>query len=232
MAGLPSDNPKPFAILLMPRFLAASLFLLPLCATAQTPPARHATVFDLTGAVGPTLNYTSAAAWQLWGLDQGGRFQMGLGVRASYFFAEANDYYAQTGPSTYSLAVQKPQQFALNAAFHLRARVAGPVRIGFNLDALGVTVGADRPGVLGSSDGVLLPVSAQVSARPVRGNLLKGGTPDIGSLNTELYASVALPRGFSVRVAYCHIVTAYEANDYRYRRFRNLAALGLSYQLP
>lgn len=68
--------------------------------------------------------------------------------------------------------------------------------------------------------------------RPVTGNLLLGGRRDRGSLNSELYAAVALSRGLSVRVGYSHIVTAYQSDADRYRRFRNLAALGLSYQLP
>ena len=38
-------------------------------AQSSSPTARHATVFDLTGAAGPTLNYasTASAIWCCWG---------------------------------------------------------------------------------------------------------------------------------------------------------------------
>ena len=215
--------------------LLPPLALLPHRAAAQTDPAapRHATVLDLTGATGEDgLRYASAAGWRLWGLDRGGRFQVGLGARASYYWAAENDFDRQNGPDASSanvLRVSQPRLLALNLGFHLRARVAGPVRVGFNLDALGASFGPERLGVFGFDQPGLAFVA---TAKPVQANILQGGDPDRGSLNSELYLSVALPRGLSVRGAWSHLVTAYQVDDVRYRRFRNLAALGLSYQLP
>ena len=190
---------------------------------AQSGPAtpRPATVLDLTGASGPTLHYGSAAAWRLWGLDAAGRFQAGVGVRASHFFADSYALGTQAEPNQAGVQVARPRLTSFNAAFHLRARVAGPVRLGFNLDAVGLTVGPDRTTGNPAQD-----------LHPVRGNLLLGGRRDRGSLNSELYAAVALPRGLSLRAGYSHLVTAYETDADRYHRFHNLAALGLSYQLP
>ena len=190
-------------------------------AQSSPPPARHATVFDLTGAAGPTLNYASVAAWRLWGLDAGGRFQVGGGVRASYFFADGYDLDRQTGPGSPTLNVLAPRLYSLNAAFHLRARVAGPVRLGFNLDATGLSFGPGR-GTLAALERV----------RPTTGNLLRGGSSDRGSLNSEFYLAAALPRGLGVRAGWSHIVTGYESDASTYHRFRNLALLGVSYQLP
>ena len=208
--------------------------LLPLCAAAQTAPAapRHATVLDLTGATGENgLRYASAAGWRLWGLDRAGRFQVGLGARASYYWANENGFDKQSGGNPARLLrVTQPRILALNAAFHLRARVAGPVRVGFNLDALGASFGPVRSGQLSHPVG---PASFNSGPpEPVQANILQGGSPDRGSLNSELYLSVALGHGLSVRGAWSHLVTAYETEGTRYRRFRNLAALGLSYQLP
>ncbi len=227
----------------MKPLLLLPLLGLPLLAPAQTaPPARHATVLDLMAATGPTLNAGSVAAWRLWGLDAGGRFQAGLGLRASHYFAENNAFDSQTGPENVVLTATEPRSLALNMAFQVRARVAGPVGLGFNLDVAGFSVGPDRPGTRTyppvlppPAPGLILPgPSGPASDRtePVFGNLLLGGLRDRGSLNSELYASVALPAGFSVRAGYGHLVTAQTTNDYRFRRFRNLASLGVSWQLP
>jgi len=223
----------------MKRLLLFLLLGWPLLAPAQgNLPARHATVFDLTAATGPTLNAASVAVWRLWGLDAGGRFQVGLGLRASHYFADVNAFDSQTGPDNGVLTVTKPRSLALNVAFHLRARVAGPVGVGFNLDVAGFSVGPDRPGTRTyppqAPAGPIWLTFPPGPARtePVPGNLLLGGLRDRGSLNSELYASVALPAGFSVRAGYCHLVTAQIADDYRFRRFRNLASVGVSWQLP
>lgn len=211
---------KPLFLLLT---LSGWLALRPTPTKAQSGPttAQHATVFDLTGASGPTLTYASVAAWRLWGVDAGGRFQVGLGLRASHYFADAYDLDRQTGTDSPTLAVLAPRLYALNAAFHLRARVAGPVRLGFNLDAAGLSFGPGRNAP-----------TAPDRARPTTGNLLRGGSRDRGALNSEFYLAAALPRGLSVRAGWSHIVTGYETDAGTYHRFRNLALLGVSYQLP
>ncbi|GAA4358719.1 hypothetical protein GCM10023185_24630 [Hymenobacter saemangeumensis] len=203
--------------------------MLPALAAEAQPDSmpRHATVFDLSGAVGPTLNYTSAAGWQLWGIDKKGRFQAGLGGRVSYFWSGRNEFDNQNGPGKAALlTVEEPRLLAFNVAFHVRARVAGPVSLGFNLDMLGATFGPDRSGML------LPDMPFQRPPRPVWNNLLLGGTADRGSLNSEFYASLALPHRLSLRGGWSHIVTAYEVDGTRYRRFHNLAVLGISYRLP
>lgn len=203
--------------------------LLPLASHAQISKGpRHATVFDWTVAAGPDLHYGSAAGWQLWGLDGGGRVQAGLGGRVTYYRSAGNDFDHQNGAPAI-LHVDEPRLLALNLALHLRARVAGPLRLGFNLDLLGATFGPDRTGTLTPA-----PTAGtfQGPPRPVWNNVLLGAAADRGSLNSALYASVALPYRLSVRGGWSHVVTAYEIGFARYRRARNLAALGLSYQLP
>lgn len=200
-------------------FLAA-----PVRAQTASVPSRYATVLDLTGAVGPTLGYASAAAWRLRGLGANGRFQLGLGLRASHYFADRNLLDNQTTSGGAVIQVRNPRLTSLNAAFQLRARVAGPLQVGFNLDVLGVSFGPGRP--------LEAPAAGQEAVRPVRGNVLLGGARDRGSLNSEFYVAVALPRGLGIRAGWSHLVTAYQTDADRYRRFRNLAALGLSYQLP
>ncbi|MFD1467044.1 hypothetical protein ACFQ48_02310 [Hymenobacter caeli] len=210
--------------------LALLLGLLASPTQAQPTGPRSATVFDLTSAAGPTLDYASAAAWHLWGLDAAGRYQVGLGGRVSHFFGDGYALNPQAGPANAEIRVARPAITSFNAAFHLRARVAGPLRVGFNLDALGLSAGPGRDRQDLSAAG--LPGPAGSPVRPVAGNVLLGGRPDRGSLNSELYAAVRLSGGLSLRVGYSHLVTAYEDDDSRFHRFHNLAALGLSYQLP
>ncbi len=220
---------------------SVALLALPLAAAAQTAPTtpRHATVLDLGGAVGPTLNYGSVAAWRLWGLDAAGRLQVGLGVRGTHFFADEATYDGQNvrensaNQSQYTLYVPSPRITALNIALQLRARVAGPVRVGFSIDLAGLSTGPER---VGRADGTLFNIAPnRAGTRPVRQNLLLGGNRDRGSLNSELYAAVDLPRNFSLRGGYSHLVTAFEQYAFlddagRYRRFSNLAVLGLNYE--
>ena len=74
-----------FAALTTPLMRPLLLLLplaLPLATLAQTAPSpRHATVFDLTAASGGGLHSVAGAAWRLWGLDAGGRFQAGRAGR-------------------------------------------------------------------------------------------------------------------------------------------------------
>jgi hypothetical protein len=210
--------------------LLLELRALPAAAQARLASPRSATVVDLTGAAGPTLHYASAAVWRLWGVDAAGRFQVGLGGRVSHYFGDSYALAPQAGPASGDIQVARPAVTSFNAAFHLRARVAGPVRLGFNLDVLGFSLGPDRTGRDLNSAGAASSASRLV--RPVPGNVLLGGLADRGSLNSELYAAVQLAGGLSVRAGYSHLVTAYEDEASRFRRFRNLAALGVSYQLP
>ena len=56
---------------------------------------------------------------------------MGAGLRASHFFSDGYDLDRQTGSDRPTLTVLAPRLYSLNVAFHLRARVAGLVRLGY-----------------------------------------------------------------------------------------------------
>ena len=94
--------------------------------------------------------------------------------------------------------------------------------LGFNLDAAGLSFGPTRR----------TPTITGRPVRPTRGNLLLGGSRDRGSLNSEFYLALALLRGLGLRAGWSYIVTSHEQETSTYQRFRNLAALGVSYTLP
>lgn len=194
---------------------------------AQTGEApRHATLVDLTGAAGGKRAYVSAAGWRTWGLDANGRFQAGLGVRGTGFWGPEGTYDFVAGPNAFTeLRVDKPRLLTLNTALHLRARVVGQVRVGITIDLAGVTVGS------GSLVGPQIP---EGEIRPTRWNLLRGGTADRGSLNSEFYVSAALTPHLSLRAGLSHVVNAYDFRSAgspvtRYHRFTNLGLLGATY---
>lgn len=199
-----------------------------LSAAAQTP-ARHARLLDLTGATGKDGHYISLAGWQLWGLDTQGRFQAGLGIRATEFFGAQATYGPQDTetPVLTALPVVQPRLLALNAALHLRARVAGPVGVGFTIDLAGVTLGPARD--LGPLPATAPDVRGPAAPRPMRGNLLRGGVADYGSLNSEFYVSIRATPRFSFRGGASHAVTSYVFAGDRYNRFVTIGLLGVTY---
>ena len=109
----------------LPWLLLAALAGRP--ARAQTAPAalpRNAFVFDLTRALGSSLNYTSAAGWALFGLDEAARLQAGVGLRGSYFFAATGEYDGQNVPAGQTLQVPNPPQALKDAITNEQTVVA------------------------------------------------------------------------------------------------------------
>jgi hypothetical protein len=215
-------------------------------AATPTPKAarRHAFVFDVTGAIGkPAIYnykqvYLSAAAWRLWGLDRTGRFQVGVGAHLTHYRSEmafydlvrgtASTYRSSSIDGVYTpqiLAVSAPRLWAFNAALHARARVVGPVRVGFSIDLAGLTTGS------GSTQ-----YYTPTNVRPTRWNVLLGGVKDRGSLNSEFYVSADVTPHFGIRAGLSHVVNAYEiVRDGKavadYHKFSNLGFLGASFLL-
>ena len=209
---------------------------------------RYPTILDASigsgnlplGGDGETRSYLAGAVWQMLSVDKGGRFQAGLGVRVSYFDSRSGTYEQteRLGGSNGAVApadaviperlsVQAPKLTTFNAALHLRVRVAGPVRIGCSIDLAGVSAGSTR-----------LFTDAQTNGAPrvTRVNLLRGGSKDRGSLNSEFYVSADPTPRLSVRGGLSHVVNGFElhfADDYRvrYHKFGNLFFLGISYTL-
>lgn len=192
-------------------------------AAAQVGPT---TLLDGTAALGARRGYVAASAWQLWSPFGQQRLQAGLGFRATGFFLPGQSYDAQNGATDATLHLPAGRHVALNAALHLRARVAGPVRVGFNIDLAGLTLG---PSLCGQR--LQAGMAERAVARPVRGNLLLGGTQDRGTLNSDFYVSVDVAAHYSVHAGFSHVVNAYAVGDQRFQRFANQAALGVAYRL-
>lgn len=196
--------------------------------SATQPAGRHSTLLDVAGGAGARRGYGALSGWRLWGLTPDGRFQAGVGARATVFFLPDQAYRGQTVSAENSLRVAASNIVTLNTALHLRARVAGPVRVGFNIDLVGVSLGSNP------SSQQFEPMGSKVgmgSAEPVRTNVLLGGRRDRGSINSDFYASADVSPTLSIHAGFSHVVNAYELDGQRFQHFANLGSLGLAYQL-
>lgn len=111
---------------------------------------------------------------------------------------------------------------ALNLFILTEADILSDLILGFNIDAFGASFGDDVD-LIGSS----------VKAKPVSTNILLGGKPDRGSLNSEFYIAY---KYFNFRLAagLSHQVTEYEATDVsagKLQRFFDTGFLRIDYFL-
>lgn len=90
---------------------------------------------------------------------------------------------------------------AVNLFILGEADVFNDVVLGFNIDAFGASFG-DEVDLIGSP----------VKAKPVSTNILLGGKPDRGSLNSEFYIAYKY-LNFRLATGLSHQVTEYEATD-------------------
>ncbi len=90
---------------------------------------------------------------------------------------------------------------ALNLFVLIEAEVFSDFVVGFNIDALGASFGKEV-GLIGS----------QAKATPITTNILLGGRPDRGSLNSEYYVAYKF-NNLRFATGLSHQVTEYRATD-------------------
>ena len=179
------------------------------------------------------------------GVGLGGRFTSFLGANIYYITAPATLTSESTSPLIFfkenitqnidSLLVKSPQLNALNLMINLDYQFSSHVVVGFNIDAIGFSVGRNTRanymnGVLGKN----------TTAHPTPFNVLLISDNDRGTLNSEMYFKYFLNERWAVKTSMQFLFTEYttttkvqqypEEND----RFRNkslLFSLGVSYKL-
>lgn len=136
----------------------------------------------------------------------GGRFKIGWGIRYTGFAGKTTNFITapaqltsgKTDPSVLfsetiesnldTLTLNKVQTNALNAVINLQFAFSKRFEVGFNIDAIGVSFGAQQTGRFHSaSESKALDNSVQ-TAKPTSFNLLLVSDNDLGNLNSELYA--------------------------------------------
>ncbi len=194
-----------YSILFLATFLSGS-------AMAQYEGPRRQKYVDVALAAGdgfsPALSFQSL---------YGGRFKIGWGVRYTGYFGKSTEFVTapakltsgKTSPAVLftenilsnfdTLTLNKVQSNALNAVINLQFAISRRFEVGFNIDAIGLSFGAQQTGLFRSaSESQALDNSVQM-AKPTSFNLLLVSDNDLGNLNSELYARYWLSDRIALR---------------------------------
>lgn len=229
------------------------LLLLMLCSiTTLGQYAKTQEDIDLSIAFGqsfaPSLSYQ-----KLYGLGKNKRFKIGWGLRANGLFGGEKTY--RTAPARltsgqYSIFALFSDDIVSNidtlrlsktalGSFNAKIVLQYSFRkfdIGFNIDAIGVSFGGNQTGKFISAESASLNNTTQI-AKPSTFNLLLISDSDLGSLNSELYASYHLDSKWSLRTGLSFQFLEYKTDrllTFENDRFRHKILqpfLAISYQI-
>lgn len=151
---------------------------------------------DVAAGIGASQFSSAIQYVRTHGIGQSNKFRLGYGVRFSVF--GGSDLMYVTAPANLtgnsatidSLSIASPLTFGLSAVIHIQYQFSPKFMAGFNIDAVGVGLGAETDGTFISSEAGNLPVQQQ--ATPTSLNLLLIGDNDIGQLKSEFYVAYAL----------------------------------------
>ncbi|QHT71783.1 hypothetical protein GXP67_36530 [Rhodocytophaga rosea] len=191
---------------------------------------------------------------KLYGLGQKKRFKAGFGLRFTSYFGNNQDFVTaparltsgKTGPTVIftedipanfdTLFLSNSQINFLNAAIFLQYSILPHLDVGFNIDAIGFSIGQEQTGTFMAlqSDEASLHNTRQ-SARPTSFNLLLSSDNDIGSLNSEFFLRYWIKPAWGIKIGYTFLFAEYTTSrelTYTNDRFRNKAGmfmLGFTY---
>lgn len=195
---------------------------------------------NFTGALGNAEGTISAMVGYDWELWKSKKFAIGVGGRATSYFASNQHYITapaeltsgSTGPGVIfkenidenidTFLINSPQTNSINMFINLRYKFNEKLMIGFNIDAIGISLGAQKSGnyINGAQ-------TAVENSKPTAFNVLLISDNDRGSLNSELYGKYFFNNRWGIKLAAQFLFTEYttdtevqqfpEPND----RFRN-----------
>lgn len=181
------------------------------------------------------------------------RFKVGYGLRLTAYRGVDQEYITapalltskQEGPQvlfseTYeenldTLSFAQTQVNMLNVVIHLQYSILSQLDVGFNIDAVGFSFGAQQMGLF-SSTLQQAPFPIQQKAKPTTYNLLLVSDNDIGSLNSELFVRYWVNKIWSIKAGATFLFTEYKTENeltFNNDRFRNkslLLMLGTSFK--
>lgn len=188
--------------------------------------------FDLaitgnSSVIAPALSYT-----QMFGVGKAKRFKVGYGIRLTSF--SKHNVEARTAPAKFTsgsssfgalfaddivsnidtLFLPKAQVNSLNVSINLQYALSKKIEVGFDIDAIGYSLGANQTGELISkknkrkfADG-----STTSSATPAGFNLLLVSDSDLGNLNSEVYARYWATEKIGIRAGFSFLFTEYTSD--------------------
>lgn len=211
--------------------------------------------FSLSTAFGNSEFSTAFMYQHMWKLGKKERFKIGGGIRLTNYFG-FNKYFTtapakltsgQAGPGVLfsedipqnidTVLFKNSQVNALNLSINFEYQLYKKLRLGFNIDAIGISLGGNKNGTYLGNNGI----GAATSAKPTFFNLLLVSDNDLGSLNSELFAAYQYNKKWSAKLGFQFLFAEYTTNtkvqttlDFQQNdRFRNKSAaisLGLIYQ--
>lgn len=181
---------------------------------------------------------TTAAYEYNWGVGQKKAFRLGAGIRMSAFFG-GTKYYRSAPPELYNddekadsiYIVERPQQN--NIALYISAayRIKQKVELGFNIDVIGYSFGAEK---------MITYVNRYQTlelkyAKPNSLSLLLVDANDRGMVNSQFWIGYQINNQWAIRGGVSHLFTEYKTNrkgpqnNDRFRGVNNIPFLAVRY---
>jgi hypothetical protein len=237
-------------------YLMLSVSSLVTAAVAQQkkPDAIHRYA-DFSATIGESQQTLAASYNYNWRLGKSRKFELGVGVRNTAYFGVKKEFW--TAPAKLSrtnttpfliffagqktenwdtLTVQRAFTNSLNINVNLGYNISQKLYVGFNIDAIGFTLGRTTSGIL-TGNGI---TRTEPAAKPAAFNLLLTGDHDLGSLNSEFHLNYNFNKNWSIKGIYQFMFVEYKTttieqttpdgtkND-RFRNKANNLGLGIVY---
>jgi hypothetical protein len=208
-------------------------------AGAEEARSAYSQTADLAVGVGSS-KVTGVISWNHFrGFGNSRRLKVGLGLRLASFFGGQDLPYSTADAELIgqnkinTLKVSDARTDSLNLEFQIKYRFLRKVEAGFDIDLIGVGFGPARTGEYVSGSPTFSgPQRAEVSSF----DLLKGGRPDRGQLDSEFFLAYWWSERWAIRAGYSHFRSEYTtlrpldfAND-RYRHERNLGLVAVTFR--
>ncbi len=220
---------------------------------AQQKTQRAVQLFDVSGSVGSGIGSGSVSYIYNWQLGKKHKLFIGTGARFTTFFG-SNQYYVTApakitsgyrGPGVLfkenisanldSLLLASHSLGALNATINLGYAITTKFTVGLNIDAIGFSFGGQK-----NAKYVNGTTINNTTAKPTAFNALLISDNDLGTLNSEVFATYHINKRWAFKLGYQFLFTEYttatnvqqvpEPND-RFRLKSGSFAAGVRFQL-
>ncbi|MFY7938857.1 MAG: hypothetical protein ACOVOQ_15875 [Flavobacterium sp.] len=197
----------------------------------------------------PAISYN-----KLWAVSKNTKFKIGTGLRLTALFGSNIDYITaparltsgQTSPQVLfsetiltnldTLSLSQTAVYYVNIPIHLQYSFTNRFEVGFNIDAIGLSLGSKQSGIFKAKESASFNQSKQ-TASPTTFNLLLISDNDLGNLNSELYArywlndKIGLRAGLSFQFSEYTTTNTLTFENNRFRSKQLLPMLAISYRL-
>jgi hypothetical protein len=210
---------------------------------------------DFSATIGTSQQSLAASYVYNWGIGKKRKFEIGVGLRNTAYFGVKREFWtapaklARTNTTPFliffagqkienwdTLTVQRAFTNSLNITVNLGYHISNKLYAGFNIDAIGFTLGQNSSAIL-KSNGI---TRTEPAASPAAFNLLLTGDHDLGTLNSEFFLRYKINKKWSVKGIYQFLFVEYKTavikqatpdgtlND-RFRNKANNFGLGVAY---